>query len=80
VEAGDRIGRIGEQPLVAAIAGVIRGLLPSGYEVRVGQKLGDVDPRGDPVFCHTLSDKTQTLSGAALEIILACFARGPDGG
>ena len=40
-----------------------------------GQPIPDIDPRGDPAYCHTLSDKTRTISGAALEIILSFLNR-----
>jgi xanthine dehydrogenase accessory factor len=58
----------GEQ-IVAKIAGVLRGLAWPGLEVAAGQKVGDVDPRGDPSFCFTLSDKARTISGSVLEIV-----------
>jgi xanthine dehydrogenase accessory factor len=54
----------------AGISGVLRGLLASGSEVAAGQKLGDIDPRGDPTFCYTLSDKGRTISGSVLEIVV----------
>jgi xanthine dehydrogenase accessory factor len=75
VQAGDVIARVGDQPVKSAIAGVVRGLLQSGVPVEAKQKLGDVDPRGDPAACTTLSDKTRALSGAALEIIVSRFLR-----
>jgi len=57
--------------LVAATAGVIRGLLLPGSSVAANQKVGDIDPRGVRSHCFTLSDKTRTISGAALEIIVS---------
>ncbi len=54
----------------AGISGVIRGLLATDTDVGAGQKLGDIDPRGDPSFCHTLSDKARTISGSVLEIVI----------
>jgi xanthine dehydrogenase accessory factor len=76
VSAGDMIGRVAGRAIRTAIGGVVRGLAFPGSPVVVGQKIGDVDPRGDPSFCHTLSDKTRTISGAALEIILSFFGCG----
>ncbi|UCG31739.1 MAG: EF2563 family selenium-dependent molybdenum hydroxylase system protein [Phycisphaerales bacterium] len=75
VSAGDVIGTVAGRAISAAIGGVVRGLAFPGSPVIVDQKIGDVDPRGDPSFCHTLSDKTRTISGAALEIILSFFDR-----
>ena len=75
VKAGDLIGTVGSRKISAPISGVVRGLVLPGSEVTTGQKLGDIDPRGDPTFCYTLSDKTRTISGAALEIIISFLNR-----
>lgn len=75
VEAGTLIATVDGAELRASIGGVIRGLVHDGLTVRAGQKLGDVDPRGDVAACATLSDKTRTLSGAVLEAVVA-FERG----
>ena len=56
--------------VLAGLSGVIRGLLASGSYVVARQKLGDIDPRGDPTFCCTLSDKGRTISGSVLEIVV----------
>jgi len=70
VQAGDAVAFVGEQPVRAGIDGVLRGLIRPG-PVSTGQKVGDVDPRGDRAACFSLSDKTRTLSGGALEAILS---------
>jgi xanthine dehydrogenase accessory factor len=70
VEAGEVIGEVNGQKIVAGIAGVLRGLVLPGLAVTVNQKLGDVDPRGDPSSCYTLSDKARTISGSVLEIVV----------
>ncbi len=75
VKAGERIATVGDCDITAAIPGVIRGLLLDGSTVIANQKLGDIDPRGVRSYCYTLSDKTRTISGAALEIILSCINR-----
>ena len=75
VKAGDCICTVAGQNVTAAIPGVLRGLVQSGSAVVLNQKIGDIDPRGDPVYCRTLSDKTRTISGAALEIILSFLNR-----
>ena len=75
VKAGDCICTVAGQNVAAAIPGVLRGLVQSGSAVVLNQKIGDIDPRGDPVYCRTLSDKTRTISGAALEIILSFLNR-----
>ncbi len=75
VKAGDVVGRVGSGPVIAQIAGVVRGLAASGLEVGAGQKLGDVDPRGDVRYCTTISDKARTISGSVLEIVVRFFRR-----
>ena len=75
VKAGDVIGAVAGEAIIAAIPGVLRGLAFPGSPVVVNQKVGDIDPRGDLAYCHTLSDKTRTISGAALEIILSFLDR-----
>ena len=52
------------------IGGVVRGILPSGTPVHRGMKSGDVDPRCQPEYCTTASDKALAVGGGALEAIL----------
>ena len=54
----------------AKIDGVLRGLIQDGLTVVSGQKLGDIDPRGQVTHCNTISDKGRTISGGVLEAIL----------
>ena len=70
VKAGDVAGWVGESPMVCTIDGVLRGLLASGVPVRRGMKAGDVDPRNDPSYCETASDKALAIGGGVLEAIL----------
>ena len=70
VEAGDVAGYVGQVPMVCTIAGVLRGILPSGTPVRQGMKAGDVDPRGNLSHCYTVSDKALAIGGGVLEAIL----------
>jgi xanthine dehydrogenase accessory factor len=69
--AGDVVGGVAGMELKAEIAGVLRGLLWPGLEVPAGFKVADVDPRGDPALCRTLSDKARAISGSVLEIVVA---------
>lgn len=67
VASGDCLGRVGETPVHSALAGLLRGILHEGLEVRAGEKLADVDPRGPEVDVHTLSDKARAVAGGVLE-------------
>ncbi|HHY04369.1 MAG TPA: EF2563 family selenium-dependent molybdenum hydroxylase system protein [Thermoanaerobacterales bacterium] len=54
----------------AKISGVVRGLIHDGLMVNEGEKLGDVDPRGNIKYCYTISDKGRTIAGGVLEATL----------
>ena len=57
-------------PVYCRIGGVLRGILPDGTPVTKGMKSGDVDPRGIPEYCFTVSDKALAVGGGVLEAAL----------
>ncbi|MEW6349559.1 MAG: selenium-dependent molybdenum cofactor biosynthesis protein YqeB [Thermodesulfobacteriota bacterium] len=70
VNEGDLVGNVAGQGVHAGLAGMLRGLIRSGTLVRQGLKIGDIDPRGDPSYCLTISEKARAIAGAVLEAIL----------
>lgn len=70
VAKGDVVARVNQQPVVANIAGVLRGLLQGGLTVTEGMKIGDIDPRCLPEHCFTISDKARAIGGGVLEALL----------
>ena len=70
VREGDPIARVGDCTIQAQFSGIIRGLVNGGLLVSKGMKVGDLDPRQDPRFCHLISDKALTVGGGVLEAIL----------
>ncbi len=70
VVEGQRLGNVGNIPVNAPFDGVVRGLIWSGLQVYSGQKIGDVDPRGDPRYCWFVSDKSLAVGGGVLEAVL----------
>lgn len=76
VEEDEAICQVGDEVVVAAIPGVIRGLIAEGYEAHQGLKIGDIDPRNDRRHCYTISDKGRTIAGGVLEAILHHVAAG----
>ena len=70
VKKGDVIGHVNDKILISKLDGVIRGLIREGIHVSEGQKIGDVDPRGDAKYCYTISDKARAIGGAVLEAVL----------
>jgi xanthine dehydrogenase accessory factor len=70
VQAGDIIGSVAGEPVIAPFAGVLRGLIAPGTEVTAGLKIGDLDARGEVSACFTISDKALAIGGGVLEAIL----------
>ena len=74
VQAGMPVLRVtgvdGETLLRAEIDGVLRGLIRPEFQVHVGMKVGDVDPRARREHCFTVSDKGRAIGGGVLEAIL----------
>ncbi len=71
LEEGQLIAEVGGQPIVAPIAGALRGLIHPGLIVERGTKIGDIDPRGDPRLCTLISDKALAVGGGVLEAVLS---------
>jgi xanthine dehydrogenase accessory factor len=73
-EPGEKIAEVqspgGNAALLSPFAGMLRGLLRPGLEVRRGLKVGDIDPRDDPRLCQFVSDKALAVGGGVLEAIL----------
>ena len=57
-------------PVVAAISGILRGLMCDGLHVSRDMKVGDIDPRAAREHCFTISDKSRAIAGGVLEAIL----------
>ncbi|MBU1154994.1 MAG: EF2563 family selenium-dependent molybdenum hydroxylase system protein [Proteobacteria bacterium] len=75
VRAGQVVARVSGQAVEAKVEGILRGLLRPGAEVIPGTKVGDVDPRGQIEYLHTISEKARALGGSVLEGIMAAFNR-----
>jgi xanthine dehydrogenase accessory factor len=84
VEAGETVAvvRVNEMnsndavPVVAAISGILRGLVRDGLHVSNGMKVGDIDPRAAREHCFTISDKSRAIAGGVLEAILYLLNKG----
>lgn len=72
VEKDQVIAMVGDTPVKATIAGVIRGLIRDGYPVFQGMKIADIDPRAEQKKnCFTISDKARCIAGGVLEVLLS---------
>jgi len=70
VQKGEVAAWVNGTPVAATISGVLRGLIKEGIKVAKGTKLGDIDPRGQPNHCFTISDKALAVGGGVLEAVL----------
>ena len=59
-----------EVPIVAALSGILRGLVRDGLMVGPGMKVGDIDPRAVREHCFTISDKSRAVAGGVLEAVM----------
>lgn len=75
VRAGDVVAAVDGTQVKAAIDGVLRGLIREGTRVTPGLKIGDIDPRGVPENCVTISEKARAIGGSVLEAILCRYNR-----
>ncbi len=70
VKKGDVVATVDGQPVVAALGGVLRGMIRNGFAVYQGMKIGDIDPRCKREHCFTISDKARAVAGGVLEALL----------
>ena len=75
VRVGDVAGWVGNAPMRCTLDGVLRGLLAEGIPVHRGMKAGDVDPRNEPAYCQTASDKALAIGGGVLEAALGLLRK-----
>ncbi len=59
-----------EMPVIAAISGILRGLVRDSLAVSPGMKVGDIDPRAVREHCFTISDKSRAVAGGLLEAVM----------
>jgi xanthine dehydrogenase accessory factor len=69
VTVGDTILYVDATAVPAVIGGIVRGLIRE-IEVRGGEKVGDIEPRGDVSYCRTISDKARAIAGGVLEAVM----------
>jgi xanthine dehydrogenase accessory factor len=69
VKAGELLGWVAGEAVMAPLAGRVRGLIATGSTVSAGTKIGDIDPRVD-ARCDEISDKALAVGGGVVEAIL----------
>ncbi len=74
VKEGQPIASISGYEIQAPFDGVVRGLIHPKVHVKVGLKIGDLDPRGQVEHCFTISDKSLAIGGGVLEAVMSWVA------
>ncbi len=75
VHAGEIMGDVAGQAVLAPFDGVVRGLIAPGTAVPELLKIGDIDPREDASAAFTISDKALAIGGGVLEAVLTHLSR-----
>ena len=70
VSRGETVAYVDRIPVRAGVDGVLRGLIHPSVYLTKGLKIGDVDPRGDPSHCFSITDKALAVAGGVLEVIM----------
>lgn len=90
VDRGERIGTVvsvygvedfrqgvpvdASYPVTARISGVLRGLLRDGVPVKQGDRIADIDPRGNTDDLDHISDKSRRVAEGVHEALLGLIA------
>jgi xanthine dehydrogenase accessory factor len=73
VAAGEEVATLDGDLVVAPLAGVLRGLSARGARIGNGQKIVEVDPRGDRSLCFGLGERPHRV---AMGVVGALLRRG----
>lgn len=71
VTEGTVIGHVSGLPVVAGLSGKLRGLVHAKAELIVGEKVGDVDPRGAEVDPAAMTDKATKVGAGVARAVAA---------
>jgi xanthine dehydrogenase accessory factor len=69
------VGALDGRPVLAPLAGVLRGLVRDGVGVPAGANVAEVDPRGDPALCFGLGERPRRIAAAVAAVLAAAGLR-----
>lgn len=70
VTEGMPIATINGDTINASITGILRGIIRDGFDVKVGLKIADIDPRTEELSnSNMISDKARCIAGGVLEAL-----------
>ncbi len=71
VSEGQLLGTVAGLPVISPLDGLVRGLVHAQAELSLGEKVGDIDPRGEAIDPALVSDKALGVAGGVLEALLS---------
>ncbi|UCC79973.1 MAG: EF2563 family selenium-dependent molybdenum hydroxylase system protein [Candidatus Zixiibacteriota bacterium] len=69
IRENDVVAEIGGMAIRSEMDGVLRGICRDGLKVEKGQKIGDIDPRGDKELCYKISDKARAVADGVVRAL-----------
>lgn len=75
VKKEEIIGHVNSISIRAPVSGCLWGLVRDGLTLKKGQKIGDVDPRGEPMLCFEITPESQRIARGVIKGIRV-FERG----
>lgn len=69
VAKGEPVARIGDEVIRAPLDGCLRGLTHAGASVKVGTKVVEIDPRGNPARSFGIAERPKKLALAVLAVV-----------
>ncbi len=69
IRKDDIVAEIGGIAIRCEIDGVLRGICREGLNVEKGQKIGDIDPRGEKELCYKISDKARAVADGVVRAL-----------
>jgi xanthine dehydrogenase accessory factor len=63
------VGYLDDRPLLAPMAGILRGLCHDGVPVEAGTKVIEVDPRADPTHVFGLGERPGRIADGVLKAV-----------
>ncbi|HEY3179944.1 MAG TPA: hypothetical protein VGL25_13790 [Casimicrobiaceae bacterium] len=70
VESGEAIATLAGDSISAPLTGVLRGLSSRGARIGAGQKIVEVDPRGETPLCFGLGERPRRIAMGVVEALV----------
>ena len=77
VRAGEIVGHVGRQPIIAPADGVLRAVSARGARVHPGVVVIEVDPGGNPESCFGLTQRQRVIAAEVIKALTAHETRCP---